>query len=719
MMLYNFSEKLVLNVHHPSSTHHYHGRTSGITNAVQVDVLASTNATIILQQAHDDNESTASSFPLLIKDVLLQYSLQRLVIQSASESISSSSPASHVKYLDDFNFPPNIGTPIGISIFARFVLPEDDKNETKRQEELQLQNSKFIMLLRTLNTYNLISCGATPFSSLTTSSILQQKHDPSIGGQRFNHLQFPNPIKTTSTTADFRIILPMSNDVGTFICHDNFESFLALSSPCYSKATAVGILGTCGLTSEVLHATPRKHLWIDASSTPSCFDNRKYDSSLMPHPCTLSLSQGISYTKYLNQAQQQFGRKGREPVSFSLNQLLLQQGNRRSAANMQQQQQQLEKASLLKPCPFATSSDIITIIHSSSSPPFFIQHEPNELKILSDKKTLPIISSLSKHSLLALLPNINDKISKNGGAATVLTGTSIDMGDAWIAFNYSASKHVSMLPNRITDKTSWGIKRIHKYLSGSSRTNSVGVGKLQTCVFNGDDKFPVQASVTDYFPNTMIYPLLHTSEFWLHQGGCAGDFTTFPRCQDPDADNTLIAPTYTSTKLNFASRSNNYISDYHFFIAPTSGATLELTLQLPPDSSLCLSMEYSHRFLSFDFFPADPNRGIDIPPSFATFSCPNCTTATRNTTLFASSLLLLPPSPDMTMPFNVISLTSTIYAFIIGSVMNILIRRSSASINKALGKPEEDAKSKIKKMVVKFKEKIKLFWNKDSKVKDE
>jgi hypothetical protein len=49
----------------------------------------------------------------------------------------------------------------------------------------------------------------------------------------------------------------------------------------------------------------------------------------------------------------------------------------------------------------------------------------------------------------------------------------------------------------------------------------------------------------------------------------------------------------------------------------------------------------------------------------------------------------------MTMPFNVISLTTTIYAFIIGSVMNILIRRSSASINKALGKTEADVKSKI------------------------
>jgi hypothetical protein len=75
----------------------------------------------------------------------------------------------------------------------------------------------------------------------------------------------------------------------------------------------------------------------------------------------------------------------------------------------------------------------------------------------------------------------------------------------------------------------------------------------------------------------------------------------------------------------------------------------------------------------------------------------------------------------MTMPFNVISLTTTIYAFIIGSVMNILIRRSSASINKALGKTEADVKSKIKIILTNTKEKFmrSLLWNRQHKVKDE
>jgi phosphatidylinositol glycan class T len=263
---------------------------------------------------------------------------------------------------------------------------------------------------------------------------------------------------------------------------------------------------------------------------------------------------------------------------------------------------------------------------------------------------------------------------------------------------------------------------MHKYLGeSSSATSSIGIGKLQTCIFNGDDTFPALVSLTDYIPSTIIYPLLHTTEIWLHRGTCAGDFTTFPLCLDQEASDALVKPTYNSTKINFASSSNDYVSEYQFVTSPTSGATLELKVQLPPDSSMCISMEYNYRFLPFDAFPSDPNRGLNIPPSFAQFSCPTCSVATPSTTLFTSSLLLLPPTPDMTMPFNVISLTTTVYAFIIGSVMNILIRRSSASINKALGKREADVKSKIKVILTNLKEKIirLLLSKRKRKVKDE
>jgi hypothetical protein len=713
MMNYNFKEILVLSVD-PN-----HDNTPKKT---KVDIVAFTNSSVDLYQAQDVKGEGSSSFPLLVKDVLLQYNLQRLVIQSASESIASSSTVTkHVEYGELLNAPLSIGTPIGTSIFARFVLPPDEKNATKQfeEEELVLHNTKFIFLLRTLNTYNLLSCGATPLSSVTTSSILQQlQHTSMSSSQRFHHLQFPNPMRRSNAlprTLDYHIILPSSNDVGTFICHDNYQAFVALSSPCYSKSTAVGILGTSGITSDVLHASPRKHLWIDASSTTSCFEDRKHDASITSSPCTLSLSQGISYTKYMNLERQQLGKSGEIPISVSLNQLLLVEQGRQKKKKLREKQQ-------LKPCPFATSSDIFTVIGSSFSLPSFLQYDPNEMKVFSGNETRPVISSQSKHSLFGLLPKPHNKSNNKDGTGS--SSSLIDLDAAWVTFNSSSSSNIKSCTHctGITSKPSWGIERIHKYLSDSgSSTGSIGVGQLQTCIFNGDDSFPAHVSLTDYFPNTIIYPLLHTTEIWLHRGACAGDFATFPLCQDDDASNVLVKPTYNSTKLNLASHSSDYVLDYQFVTSPRSGATLELIVQLPPDSSLCVSMEYNHRFLPFDFFPSDPNRGINIPPSFAHFSCPTCTAASQSTTLFTSSLLLLPPSPDMTMPFNVISLTTTIYAFIVGSVMNILIRRSSASINKALGKVEADVKSKIKIILTNIKEKVmrSLPRNRKHKVKDE
>ena len=672
MSIYNFSEQIVFNVLPQKD----------VSTGIQVDVLVSTNSTLLLKRIGNQFSVFPSAFPVLVKDVLLEYKLNRLIIQSSSQSISSYDNSN-----DNFQRVPDIGTPAGISVLARFVLQDDDDGQTKDMLDLQ-----FTMLLRLLNTFNLLSCGPTPF----TTSFIQHQLDPISAGRYLpQHLQFPNPSRkqTSSTTVDYQINLPTaSNDVGTFICHDNFEAFLALSSPCHGSSKA-GIFGTAGPTKQVLHASPRKHLWIDAST--SCFDSTTKTSS-----CNMSLSQGISYTKFLEK------KKENDQVSITIEQLLQRQDSTPATTIVSDKQ-------LLIPCPMASASDIITIIPSSStSPPLYRQYYPNEITNVSSaavfsKSDTQIQRFISKHTLLALLPN-NTNVRKD----TTNGDRSINMLAPWVSFHFLTSN--STADHRPKKDAPWAIHRAHKYVSDEIGTSAIGVGMFQTCIFNGDILFPAQVFLTDFYPSTIIYPLLHTTQLWLYQGGGAGDSTLFY----PSKDKVLRA---NSTKL---SMSSSAISDVQFVVAPLSGTLLELTMELPPDSSLCISMEYNHRFLPFDFFPADPNRGMDIPPAFCIFSCPNCIEKPKTpVTLYSSSLLLLPPCPDLTMPFNVICLTSTFYAFVIGSVMNILVRRTSARIKKALGQ-EEESKNSFKQFVATMKKKIQLFlrfqrFDNNKKKKDE
>jgi phosphatidylinositol glycan class T len=98
-----------------------------------------------------------------------------------------------------------------------------------------------------------------------------------------------------------------------------------------------------------------------------------------------------------------------------------------------------------------------------------------------------------------------------------------------------------------------------------------------------------------------------------------------------------------------------------------------------------MSVDYDYVLVSFEDFPADPNRGMEMPPSIATFYCApefHTTLFTPLARLYSHPLLIMPPVPDMSMPFNILSLTSTLYAFCIGGLVNLLVRKSSERIKR-------------------------------------
>lgn len=103
------------------------------------------------------------------------------------------------------------------------------------------------------------------------------------------------------------------------------------------------------------------------------------------------------------------------------------------------------------------------------------------------------------------------------------------------------------------------------------------------------------------------------------------------------------------------------------------------------NESFSMSLQFEPRFWSIDSIPGDPNRGIELPPLVVDFG---------HGTLSSNTVLLLPPLPDLSMPFNVLSLSCTLYAFIIGSTMSLLIRKASQAVQEELD-PSKKPPSKI------------------------
>ena len=130
-------------------------------------------------------------------------------------------------------------------------------------------------------------------------------------------------------------------------------------------------------------------------------------------------------------------------------------------------------------------------------------------------------------------------------------------------------------------------------------------------------------------------------------------------------------------------------------------------------SAFKYGFDYDPRFLSIETFPGDPNRGFELPPVRVVVE-PLCNTATGSFALFSESLLFLSPLPDASMPFNVLSLSCTLFAFVIGSILNLLVRRASEKIKFTLN-PELQPKSKIQQIKERIRQKIRTMRGLETK----
>ncbi|XP_057964917.1 uncharacterized protein LOC131155660 [Malania oleifera] len=125
-----------------------------------------------------------------------------------------------------------------------------------------------------------------------------------------------------------------------------------------------------------------------------------------------------------------------------------------------------------------------------------------------------------------------------------------------------------------------------------------------------------------------------------------------------------------------------------------SPGVMEMVLKLPcAVQSAALTIEFDKGFLHIDEYPPDANQGFDIPSAVISFpdfqgsmNFPKDNSLNQlpmlsklqegNPVVSYTEVLLVPlTTPDFSMPYNVITITCTVFALYFGSLLNVLRRR--------------------------------------------
>ncbi|KAM0723910.1 hypothetical protein Q7P37_000900 [Cladosporium fusiforme] len=144
------------------------------------------------------------------------------------------------------------------------------------------------------------------------------------------------------------------------------------------------------------------------------------------------------------------------------------------------------------------------------------------------------------------------------------------------------------------------------------------------------------------------------------------------------------------------------------------GTHLELVINIPALSTVELNYDFEKAILRYTEYPPDANRGFDVAPAVIRVLPSNASSpmkeAGQGEYLRTTSLLLPLPTPDFSMPYNVIILTSTVIALGFGSIFNMLVRKFVLL--------EEVPTSPLKAKAVAIKEKVAVLLGKKAETGD-
>lgn len=100
-------------------------------------------------------------------------------------------------------------------------------------------------------------------------------------------------------------------------------------------------------------------------------------------------------------------------------------------------------------------------------------------------------------------------------------------------------------------------------------------------------------------------------------------------------------------------------------------AQLELAFTIGPGETVTLELPFEREFLRYTDYPFDPNRGFDLPGGTTDY----LDAQGHARRIVTPKLLITMPTPDFTMPYNVITITITIIVLFYGTFFNLVFRR--------------------------------------------
>ena len=642
---------------------------------------------------------TYTPFSDNVLQLISKYPLRRLLIRVGDvASTSSSSNDTGEIYDDDVEQllrEERARGPSGTSVLASFVHLNTEHDEhnifnKQQQQAKEYYQGKYASLLRYLLDNNLFPpCGAP------LDSIRVRKHGHAT------IVQFPkNETKSSTPVVDVESFL--AADAATF-CNPGIHALLlskgtktgeggwggaANNGACHpdknwglfdslfssSSATLLSDLllrsSLDSVSSQSRQNKQRNSVWIDLDVSDSCYNSQLSGSG--EGECTVRITRGTSYqiglpttTTTLNAGG---GYEQKHVLNLSLGDLIL----GRKALDRIPSSEREELA--WHPCP------------------------------LSDSSRISLYTPAGYTNTLAAGTGVyydNDSGSIDGRK---LGFDALKWEDGYFNFNapwieiYQHGKDDS----DATAPSLFGIARtVQRPLGLSSMGTLVSVFRYDKSVL-GSQSSLVKVEALDVLPGTLIKPKIHTIRMVLYEGGGAGKDRFIPPLNTKDCSSNEASMSMRCRELMLTD-----LQDHTLVLNSDGSWLIERTVLLKPDSSLWMLVDFDEAYLPFQKFPADANRGIDAFPSHAKFTIDTG----APTTLYSSSILLLPPVPDMSMPFNVISLSCTLWAFVLGSLLNILVRRATESVKSEFTglrekRPIDKLKDKLKSKVARLKGKF-------------
>jgi hypothetical protein len=634
-------------------------------------------------------EHTHTPFADNILKLLSRYPLRRLLIRVGDVASTSITDVNDIISPAQLLREERARGPSGTSVLASFFETENERDQNNNNNDKQRQSKdEYASLLRYLLDNNLFpACGAP------LDSVRVRKHGHSIivhppknetkssGGKKNSVVEVESFLAADAASfcnpGIHAFLLSKGTKAGeggwgaaanNGACHpdENWGLFDSLFSS--SSAALSGLLLRSSLdsvpSSWELKQNKRHSIWIDLDVSDSCYNSHLGSEE---DECMIRITRGASYQIGLPSPtlQNVDGNEQRNVLNLSLGDLIL--GNKRE-----------EGSKAWYPCPLSDSSRVS----------------------------------------LYMPTGFTNKITAGTGVINNNANGSIDGGllefDAmkWEDGYYDLSAPWTQIFQ--TDQGSkdgkssslFGISRtVQRPLGLSSVGTLVSVFRYDQ-IASLDHSSLVKVESLDVLPGALIKPKIHTLRMLLYEGGGAGKDRFIP----PINTNECSSNRYSSVTCSEVMLSD--LQNHNLLLNSDGSWLIKRTIMLNPDSSLWMMVDFDEAYLPFQKFPADANRGIDAFPSRATFTIE----AAAPITLYSSSLLLLPPVPDMSMPFNVISLSCTLWAFVLGSLLNILVRRATESVKSDFTGERE--KRPIDKMKEKLKDKIgrlKRVFRKDAK----